>query len=122
MCVSVNEFGSTNRAHRRCSVSAHTRAAAAASRQENRATMRFVRANAGAMFGPASASAVGTLAPSMLSNLVVSLEAVSPGIGADLLRSPSGALRRVPGMHNNVFTEVREDSNPASAARTIRVR
>jgi hypothetical protein len=115
VCVSVNEFGSTNRAHRRCSVSAHTRAAAAASRQENRATMRFVRANAGAMFGPASASAVGTLAPSMLSNLVVSLEAVSPGIGADLLRSPSGALRRVPGMHNNVFTEVREDSNPASA-------
>lgn len=116
MCVSLSEYGSSNRTHRRCTVTAHTRAAAAASRQENRATMRCVKANAAALFGPASAVAVGSLAPSMLSNLVVSLEAVSPGIGADIVRSQSGALRRVPGMHNNVFTEVREDSNPASSA------
>ena len=77
--------------------------------------MRCVSANAAAMFGPASATAIGALPPSMLSNLVVSLEAVAPGIGADILRSPSGAQRRVPGMHNNVFSEVREDSNGASA-------
>lgn len=115
MCVSLNEFDGSNRAHRRCTVTAHTRAAAAASRQENRITMRCVSANAAEMFGPASATAIAALPPSMLSNLLVSLDAVAPGAGVDLLRSPSGALRRVPGMHNNVFTETREDSNPASA-------
>lgn len=112
MCVSLNEYGSSSRSHRRCTVTAHTRAAAAASRQENRQTVRCVRNNVADLFGSASATAVGALPPSMLSNLVVSLEAVSPGIGAEILQSPSGALRRVPGMHNNVFTDFREESNP----------
>ncbi|WP_234802882.1 hypothetical protein [Mycobacteroides abscessus] len=57
---------------------------------------------------------MAALPPSMLSNLMVSLEAVSPGIAVEILRSPSGALRRVPGMHNNVFTEVRERTGEAS--------
>ncbi|WP_372939212.1 hypothetical protein [Mycolicibacterium sp.] len=78
-------------------------------------TVRTVSANVREQLGPASASAVASLAPSMLSNLMVSLESVSPGISGELLRSPSGALRRVPGMHNDVFSEVRENSNPASA-------
>lgn len=79
-------------------------------------TIRTVSSNVRTHLGAASASAVADMAPSLLSNLLVSLEAVSPGISAELLRSPSGALRRVPGMHNDVFSEVRENSNPASEA------
>jgi hypothetical protein len=64
--------------------------------------------------GPAAASSVATLAPSLLSNLMVSLEAVSPGVSTKLLRSSSGGLRRVPGMHNDVFSERREQSGAAA--------
>lgn len=76
--------------------------------------MRCVSTNVRELLGPAGATAVAALPPSLLSNLMVSLEAVSPGIATEVLRSPSGALRRVPGMHNNVFTEVRERAGDAS--------
>lgn len=115
MCVSIDEFSSSGRKCRRCPVTGHSRAAASARRQENRVTMRTVSANARAQMSPAAASAVSTLAPSLLSNLMVSLEAVSPGVSAKLLRSPSGGLRRVPGMHNDVFSEHREHTGPAAA-------
>lgn len=79
-------------------------------------TIRTVSANVRHLFGGApTAAAVADLSPSMLSNLMVSLEAVSPGVSTELLRSSSGALRRVPGMHNDVFSEMRENSNPASS-------
>lgn len=79
-------------------------------------TIRTVSANVRHLFGgEASAAAVAALPPSMLSNLMVSLESVSPGVSTELLRSASGALRRVPGMHNDVFSEFRENSNAASA-------
>ena len=115
MCVSIDEFTRSGRQCRRCPSTGHSRAAAAARRQENRVTMRMVSANVRSEMGPAAAAAVASLAPSLLSNLMVSLEAVEPGVSTKLLRSPSGALRRVPGMHNDVFTEFRENSNPASA-------
>lgn len=114
MCRSYADFDPNIRDHRRCKMTEHKRAAATASRQENRTTMRCVSSNVRDVLGPAGATAVAALPPSMLSNLMVSLEAVSPGIAAELLRSPSGALRRVPGMHNNVFTEVRERTGDAS--------
>lgn len=114
MCRSYVDFDPNNREHRRCTITAHKRAAATASRQENRTTMRCVSTNVRELLGPAGATAVAALPPSMLSNLMVSLEAVSPGIATEILRSPSGALRRVPGMHNNVFTEVRERTGQAS--------
>ena len=114
MCVSLSEFQGSSRRCRRCAVTDTSRAAASARRQENRVTMHTVSSNVRAQLGSASAGAVALLAPSMLSNLMVSLEAVAPGISSELLRSPSGALRRVPGMHNDVFSEVREHSNPAS--------
>lgn len=79
-------------------------------------TIRTASSNVRHLFGgKASTSAVADLPPSMLSNLLVSLEAVSPGVSTELLRSPSGALRRVPGMHNDVFSETRENSNSASS-------
>ena len=114
MCVSVDEFTHSGRACRRCPIDGHTRAAASARRQENRVTMRTVSANVRSQVGTAAASAVATLPPSLLSNLMVSLEAVEPGISPKLLRSASGALRRVPGMHNDVFSERRENSGAAA--------
>ena len=114
MCVSMADFQTSGRACRRCPTSGHARAAASARRQENRVTMRTVSANVRAQMGPAAASAVATLPPSLLSNLMVSLEAVEPGISPKLLRSASGALRRVPGMHNDVFSEHRENAGPAA--------
>ncbi|WP_234806669.1 hypothetical protein [Mycolicibacillus koreensis] len=88
---------------------------ASARRQENRVTMRTASSNVRRLFGgDASAVAVKNLSPSMLSNLLVSLEAVTPGVSGEILRSPSGSLRRVPGMHNDVFSEVRERSNEAA--------
>lgn len=114
MCVSLSEYSGSTRQCRRCPVTDQSRAAASARRQENRVTMRTVSSNVRSQLGPASATAVSALAPSMLSNLMVSLEAVVPGISTELLRSSSGALRRVPGMHNDVFSEVRETSNPAA--------
>ncbi len=114
MCVSYVDFETGSRVHRRCEMNDHKIAAATASRRENRATIRCVSANVRGMLGSSSAVAVAALPPSLLSNLVVSLEAVSPGIASEMLRSPSGAMRRVPGMHNNVFTEVRERTNDAS--------
>lgn len=116
MCVSLDEFSRSGRQCRRCPTTGHSRAAASARRQENRVTMRTVSANVRSQLGPAGGAAVASLPPSLLSNLLVSLEAVAPGVSTTLLRSPSGALRRVPGMHNDVFSERRENSNPASAA------
>lgn len=113
MCRSYNDYDGSGRSCRRCQPTDHQRAAATASRRENRATMRCVAGNVREMLGPTSAAAVAQLPPSMLSNLVVSLDAVSPGIGKEMLRSPSGALRRVPGGHNNVFTETRERTGGA---------
>ena len=114
MCVSIDDYQTSGRACRRCPTSGHSRAAASARRQENRVTMRTVSANVRSQMGPAAASAVATLPPSLLSNLMVSLEAVEPGISPKLLRSASGALRRVPGMHNDVFSERREHTGPAA--------
>lgn len=114
MCVSIDEYPNTGRHCRRCPVTGHARAAASARRQENRVTMRAVSGNVRAQMGPAAAAAVSILAPSLLSNLMVSLEAVSPGVSTKLLRSTSGGLRRVPGMHNDVFSERREDSGAAA--------
>lgn len=114
MCRSYVDFDPNIREQRRCTITEHKRAAATASRQENRTTMRYVSSNVRDALGPAGATAVAALPPSMLSNLMVSLEAVSPGIASELLRSSSGALRRVPGMHNNVFTEVRERNGEVS--------
>ncbi|UBV13086.1 hypothetical protein H8Z57_19685 [Mycolicibacterium fortuitum] len=115
MCVSLSEFAGSARQCRRCVMTDAKRADASARRQENRVTVRTVTHNVRSQMSNASAAAVASLAPSSLSNLLVSLEAVSPGISSELLRSPSGALRRVPGMHNDVFSEVRENSNDASA-------
>lgn len=116
MCVSCAQFAdSTGRKSRRCPLSPRQRGEASARRQENRVTIRTVSANVHTLFGgSASAHAVRELPPSMLSNLMISLEAVSPGVSTELLRSESGSLRRMPGMHNDVFTEVRERSNAAS--------
>lgn len=116
MCVSLAEYASSsNRQCRRCAVTDRQRKEASARRQENRVTIRTVSANVHTLFGgSASAKAVRDLPPSMLSNLMVSLDAVSPGVSTELLRSASGAQRRVPGMHNDVFSEVRERSNAAS--------
>jgi hypothetical protein len=114
MCVSIDEYHSSGRQCRRCPTTGSSRAAASARRQENRVTIRTVSSNVRTQMGPAAASSVATLAPSLLSNLMVSLEAVSPGVSAKLLRSPSGGLRRVPGMHNDVFSERREQSGAAA--------
>ena len=114
MCVSIDEFHSSGRQCRRCPTTGNSRAAASARRQENRVTIRTVSTNVRTQMGPAAASSVATLAPSLLSNLMVSLEAVSPGVSTKLLRSPSGGLRRVPGMHNDVFSERREQSGTAA--------
>lgn len=115
MCVSYAEYLTSGRQCRRCEVTSHSRAAASARRQENRVTVKTVTNNVRARMGsPAAASAVAALPPSMLSNLMVSLEAVSPGVATELLRSPSGALRRVPGMHNDVFSERRDHTGGAA--------
>ncbi|MFZ2239089.1 MAG: hypothetical protein WAV90_06040, partial [Gordonia amarae] len=109
MCVSLSQYVDSNRRCRRCTLSSSQVADASARRQENRVTMRTARGNVRRMFGgDAAAAAVGNLSPSMLSNLLVSLEAVAPGVSSDILRTSNGALRRVPGMHNDVFSEVRE--------------
>ena len=78
-------------------------------------TIRTVSSNVRAQMGTAAATAVATLPPSLLSNLMVSLEAVDPGVSAKLLRSSSGGLRRVPGMHNDVFSERRENGGTAAS-------
>lgn len=116
MCVSIAEYeNSPRRACRRCQVTDRQRRDASARRRENRVTIRTVSDNFRALFGgDASAAAVRELPPSLLSNLMVSLDTVSPGLSAELLRSRSGAQRRVPGMHNDVFSEVRELSSPAA--------
>lgn len=114
MCVSISEFETCGRSYRRCPVDGHARAAASARRQENRVTVRTVAANVRSAAGAAAAHAVAGLPPSLLSNLLVSLEAVEPGISTRLLRSDCGALRRVPGMHNDVFSERRETAGAAA--------
>jgi hypothetical protein len=116
MCVSIAEFAdATHRSCRRCAITDRQRCDASVRRQENRVTIRTISDNVAHLFGgTASGKAVRDLPPSLLSNLMVSLDAVSPGVSAELLRSASGAQRRVPGMHNDVFSEVRERSNEAS--------
>src|SRR5699024_6415997 len=110
MCVSVAEYAGSARQCRRCAVNDEQRADASARRQENRVTIRTASSNVRHLFaGKASVARVDGLPLPMLSNLLVSLEAVSPGVSTELLRSPSGALRRVPGMHNDVFSETREN-------------
>ncbi|KXO90901.1 hypothetical protein AXK58_20935 [Tsukamurella tyrosinosolvens] len=52
--------------------------------------------NAPRVFDEASASAVAAVSPDMLSSLLISLEAVSPEISQELLRTPKGGTRTPP--------------------------
>lgn len=118
MCVTIDQYASTNRrVLRRCDVSEHAREEATANRQRNRVTQRVVTGNAAALLSEDAAAAIRALPPSRLNNLMVSLDAVQPGISTQLLSDPrSGNIRELPGLHNNVFTDTRDRSNEAAQA------
>ncbi|VEH90342.1 Uncharacterised protein (plasmid) [Tsukamurella tyrosinosolvens] len=95
MCVSCAKFPTSNRKTQRCPRTAQSRADDSR-RLRTRRARECVAVNAPRVFDEASASAVAAVSPDMLSSLLISLEAVSPEISQELLRTPKGGTRTPP--------------------------